>query len=406
MNPSLLFRTILLRMWRYKAKTLFMALGIIVGVLATVLLQTVLGSVDAAFGTFIDRAYPADGIVLMAGGGFMSGGGPGRDNLRLTDVETVVNSLGVKEWDPVVYARIRDVVHEGKSVAVSVVGYSEKAESVRRRSVQEGEFFSADDVRSRANVALIGSHTARSLFPGESPIGAQLFIDNLPFEVKGVLETIGADPHGGDQDNSIWVPYTTLMDKMLKVDNVSGATLIIEDMSRSEEIKEEITTILRERHQLGEGQKDDFSVVPPTLVRSMHAKTARTWNLFLPLIAGTAFLISAVVILSIMQISIKGRIQEIGLRRAVGARTRDLQAQIVLEVLLVSAVASVIGLLLAQLGNTALTPVLAAKFGAKHVSPPAMALIVAVGAAMATGLVGGVWPARRAAKLNPVEALK
>ena len=405
MNPSLLLRTVLLRFSRFKLRTLFMGLGIAISVLATVLLQTVLVSVDGAFNSFIDRAYPSDGVVVMAGSGFM-GGPSGGANLRLPDVETVVNSLGIKEWDPVVYIGPRDVKRGANSVLVSVAGNSEKAERVRRRSVEDGEFLSADDVKNRANVAVIGSTTAKTLFPGESPVGAQIFIDNVPFVVRGVLETIGVDPHGGDQDNAIWVPYTTVLDKMVKGDALSGATLIIDDPDRGEEVKKEITDLLRERHQIAQGEPDDFTVITPSFVRNMHAKTARTWTTFVPLIVGTAFLISALVILSIMQISIKGRTAEIGLRKAVGARPRDLQVQIVLEVLLVSLAASAVGILLAQAGSYFLTPVLAAKFGVQRVIQPVTALLVAVGAAVLTGILGGLWPARRAAKLNPVEALK
>lgn len=407
MNPSLLFRTILLRFSRFKLRTLSMGLGITISVLATVLLQTVLVSVDTAFNSFIDRAYPSDGLVVMAGSGFM-GGGPsgGGASLRLSDVETVVSSLGIKEWDPVVYIGPRDVKRGANSLEVNVAGSSEKAERVRRRSVENGEFLSADDVRNRANVALIGSSTARILFPGESPVGAQIFIDNVPFTVKGVLETIGVDPHGGDQDNTIWIPYTTVLDRMLKGDALSGATLIIDDPSRGEEMKKEITELLRERHQIAPGQADDFTVITPSFVRKMHAKTARTWTVFVPLIAGTAFLISAVIILSIMQISIKGRTAEIGLRKAVGARPRDLQVQIVLEVLLVSLAASGVGILLALAGSRFLTPLLIAKFGVHRVTQPVAALFVAVGAAVLTGILGGLLPARRAARLNPVEALK
>jgi putative ABC transport system permease protein len=404
-NPSLLLRTVLLRFSRFKLRTLFMGLGIAISVLATVLLQTVLVSVDGAFNSFIDRAYPSDGVVVMAGSGFM-GGPSGGANLRLPDVETVVNSLGIKEWDPVVYIGPRDVKRGANSVLVSVAGNSEKAERVRRRSVEDGEFLSADDVKNRANVAVIGSTTAKTLFPGESPVGAQIFIDNVPFVVRGVLETIGVDPHGGDQDNAIWVPYTTVLDKMVKGDALSGATLIIDDPDRGEEVKKEITDLLRERHQIAQGEPDDFTVITPSFVRNMHAKTARTWTTFVPLIVGTAFLISALVILSIMQISIKGRTAEIGLRKAVGARPRDLQVQIVLEVLLVSLAASAVGILLAQAGSYFLTPVLAAKFGVQRVIQPVTALLVAVGAAVLTGILGGLWPARRAAKLNPVEALK
>jgi len=404
-NRSLLLRSILLRMSRYKLKTLFMGLGITISVLTTVVLQSAALSTREAFISFIGRVYPSNSIFVMAGSGPM-GGSAGRSNLQLSQVETVVNTLAIKEWDPIVNAGSRDVKVGGNAVRVGVTGHSEMAETVRSRSVEDGEFFSADDITNRAAVALIGSTTAKTLFPGESPIGAQIFIDNIPFQVKGVLESVGVDPHGGDQDNVIYVPYSTLMDKMLRITFVGGATFVIDDRSRAEAVGKEITQILREQHQIEEGQEDDFAVVSPVLMYGMVNKMFRTFDIFIPIISVTAFLISAAVILSIMQISIKGRTAEIGLRKALGARPRDLQVQIVLEVLIVSVLASLIGLALAQLGNNALAPMLAARFGVKGIATPAFIPVLAVAAAMLTGLLGGILPARRAASLNPVQALK
>jgi putative ABC transport system permease protein len=404
-NLDLLLRTVLLRFWRYKSRTIFMGLGITVGVLATVLLQTVTGAVRERFFAFVERAYPANSIVLVAGSGFM-GGGEGRNNLRLADVETVVNTLGIKDWDPTVYVGFRDVKRGANSLQVNVMGYSEQAENVRRRSVQEGDFFTADEVKSRATVALIGSTTAARLFPGESAVGNQLFVDNVPFQVKGVLETVGVDPHGNDQDNAIEIPYTTLLDTMLRTNIISGAVFLVPDQSRVEETRNEVIKVVRERHQIGEGQKDDFSVITPALMQELLNRSFRTFNVFVPLIAVTVFLISALVILSIMQISIRARTPEIGLRKAVGARPRDLEAQIILEVLIVAVFASLAGLLLARLGIGLVVPLLATKFGIKQLSAPVIVLVVAVTSAIATGLVGGILPARRAAKLNPIKALK
>jgi putative ABC transport system permease protein len=405
MNQPLLLRSILHRVWRFKGKTLAMGLGIMIAVLATVLLQTVAGNVRQAFNSFVQGAYPSDCIVMVAGSGFM-GAGPGRNKLKLADLQTVTSSLNIGEWDPIVYIGPRDVKNEGNNFAIGVAGFSDKAESIRRRSVTEGEFISAEDVQNRASVALLGSTTAKKLFPGQSPIGSQVFIDNMPYQVKGVLESIGVDPHGEDQDDVIFVPYTTLMEKMVKITSISGATLVLEDPSRMEEVGREITRIMRERHQLGEGEEDDFSVLTATQMQELVGKAFKTFDIFVPLIAGTAFLISALVILTIMQISIKGRTAEIGLRKAVGARPRDLQTQIVLEVVIISAVASILGLLLAQAGLVAVAPTLAAKFGVKHVGSPALVPVIAVLGAMATGLLGGILPARRAAKLDPVKALK
>jgi putative ABC transport system permease protein len=406
-NPSLLFRTIWSRLWRYKGKTVAMGLGIMIATLTTVVLLTVIQGVRGRFLTFLGHAFPSNCIVVFAGGGPMSGQTAGRKNLRMEDVETIVSSVGIAEWDPILFASPRDVKRSGNAVRVGIAGFSEKAESVRGQSVQTGEFLSAEDVRDRAHVALLGSTTAQNLFPGESPIGAEIFIDNIPFRVKGVLESIGVDVHGNDQDNTIRVPYTTLMDHMLKVSFVSGVTFLFEDESRIDAASQEMTRILRERHQIATGQKDDFAVITSVLMREMFERAFRTFTIFIPLIAGTAFLISALVVLSIMQISIKGRTREIGLRKALGARPRDLQAQIILEVLVVAAFASVIGILLAQVGIMAVAaPILAKKMAVKQGNPSLAVLAIAIGSSLGTGLLGGILPARRAAKLKPVEALK
>ena len=304
------------------------------------------------------------------------------------------------------YAGSRDITRAGQSLSVGVSGCSETAETVRARGVQEGEFFTAEDVTTRARVALLGSTTAATLFGEEPAIGAQIYVDNVPFEVRGILETLGADPHGGDQDNQIYVPYTTLMDQMLKVDYVSAATFILGDRSRSEAVRNDIVGLMRQRHRLGAGQPDDFTVITPVQMNAMVDTSFRTFDVFIPLISVTAFLVSAGVILGIMHVSMKARTAEFGLRKAVGARARDLQLQIVLEVLMISVVASAIGIMLAMIGSAALAPTLAAKFGVRQVTPQITLIVGAVMGAILTGLAGGLLPARSAARLNPVEALK
>ena len=401
MNRVLLFRAIASRLWRFKAKSIFMGLGITIGVLATVILQSVAMTLADRFTRFITRAYPANAVVLMSGGGPMSGPA-NRDRLRVDDIDTIVASLSIREWDPMIPTR-RDVRQGANSVRVPINGHSEQAETVRQLSVTDGEFFSAGDVSSRANVALIGATTARTLFPGQSPVGAQLYIDNVAFSVKGVLAERGLDVHGGDLDNIIIVPWTTLGEKIMRVNFVPAVTLMVDNPATA---KAEIERILRERHQIGEGQEDDFTVITTEMVMQMFNRSLGTMKVFVPLIAATAFLISALVILAIMQLSIRSRTPEIGLRKAVGAQDRHLRMQLFLEVAMISIVAALAGVALAPLGLRALTPLLTQKFGVQHVNVPMMLLVIAVLASMTTGIVGALLPTRRAARLDPVQALR
>ena len=405
MNQALLLRSIFTRMWRYKAKTLFMAFGVVVAVLVTVSLQSIMTAVRARFDAFIARAYPADGLVVMGGSGPM-GGRAGRDSVKFTDIETIVNTVDEAEWDPAVYAGERDVKHTGNEWSVNVIGASEAAESIRRQGVSEGEYITAEDVSGRAAVALIGKTTARNLFPGQSPLGAQLFIDGVPFTIKGVLEPLGLDVHGRDMDDILQVPYTTLAERILHIDYAQAVTFRFNDLGRIESAKDEITSILKTRHQIGAGQKDDFVVISASAMQKRVDETFNKFAVFIPLIAGTAFLLSALVILAIMQVSIKGRVAEIGVRKAVGARVQDVQLQIILEVLIITVVASIIGVALAKIGIGLALPSLALKFGLKQLPMPVTAILTAASAAIVTGVIGGLLPARRAARLDPVQALK
>jgi putative ABC transport system permease protein len=404
-NRRLFLRSVALRLTRFKAKSLLLGLGIAVGVLATVLLGSVAGRVRARFLAFIGDAYPSDSIVLFAGGGPMSGSG-GKRNLKLSDVETVVASLGVKTWDPLVFAGPRDLRHGGDAEQVGVLGLSEQAEQVRHRSVREGRFFTAEEVRGRARVALIGTTTAARLFPGESPLGARLEVDNVPFEIAGVLAPIGVDPHGGDQDNVLVVPYTTLMDTMLRTTSLSGATLILDDRDRIEPASREVVEIVRRLHQIGEGDKDDFSVFTSASMQQMFRRNFRTFELFVPLISGTLFLIAALVVLAILQVAVRERRREIGLRRALGARSRDVGRQLLAEVGMIAFAAAFAGVGLARLALVWVAPLLERKMGVSALALSPAAIAIGVLAALATGIVGAWLPARRAARLDPVIALR
>ena len=407
MNQKLLLTSTLLRLGRSKIRTLLMGLGIIVSVLATVLIMTAEHSFRLRFAAFIQRAYPADSVILTPGSGAM-GGSSGATPLRLSDIAVVASSITqIRVWDPLVRGGSRDLKNGANNTSVSVVGVSENAPEARRRSVEDGEPFTPEEVRARAHVALIGSTTARKLFPGQSALGETVFVDNIPFKIKGVLESVGVDPHGNNQDDTLQVPYTTLLDEMLKADSVNAVTFLVRDgSSQSESVAREIAKVMRERHGIGPGQQDDFSIMTPTLMQALVARSFQIFDIFVPVIAGTAFLISGLVILSIMLISIRERTAEIGLRKAVGARRMDLQVQFVLEVLIVAVMSSVVGLVLVKLMTQALGPLLAAKFGIRHFSATPGAMALGVCAAVVTGLIGALVPARRAAKLDPVEALR
>lgn len=406
MNTGLLVQAAFRRLNRYRAKSFLMGFGILISVFALVVVQCVSAGIRDAFERFVERAYPSDTVVLVAGSGPM-GGGAGRTNLRLADVEALAGSVGgIALWDPMVTAGMRDIRQGANHLRASLLGYSERAETANRRAVEEGEFFSADQIRRSSRVALIGATTAERLFPEQSPIGETIFIENSPYEIIGVLERVGVDPHGNDQDNTVHVPYTTLMNQILHVDYVSSVTFVAQNRGEVESVGREIAEALRAQHQIGKGDDDDFSVLTAVFLQKLLDETFQTFNIFIPLIGGLIFVIAGLVVLGIMLISIRERTAEIGLRKAVGAKPADLQLQVVLEVLIVSAVAAIAGFVLAFATIKLITPMLAAKFGVASIGVPPLTVLVAVGSALAIGLLGALLPARRAGRMNAVDALR
>ena len=404
MSGRLLFATIFSRLWRFKAKTIFMGLGITIGVLATVLLQSVAMTVTQRFTRFIKQAFPADSIVVMSGGGPMSGPA-NRDRLRLDDVQTIVSSLAIQQWDPVIATR-RDVKHGSNSIQGIIEGHSEMGETVHQLAAEEGDFLTTEDVRGRRNVAVIGATTAKTLFANQSPVGADLFIDGVPFRITGLLARRGLDVHGRDQDDVIIIPYTTQMEKLMRVNFVPAVMLKLDDVRRVQSAKSEIEKILRERHHIGDGEQDDFTVMTTEVVMQMFNHSLGTMRIFVPLIAATAFLISGLVILTIMNLSIRSRTSEIGLRKAVGARDRDLRLQLFLEVVAIATGSAILGVILARIGLRTFVPMLMHRMGIQSVEVPVLLVIAAVAAAVVTGILGAMLPARRASRLDPVQALR
>jgi putative ABC transport system permease protein len=406
MNTLLLRQSALRRLLRFKGKSVLMGFGIFISVFALILVQSASVGIRDRFEDFIERSYPADTILIVAGSGLM-GGAAGRTNLRLSEVQDVVAGLGgVAAWDPVVTAGLRDVRQGGAVTRASLYGHSEHAEEVRGRAVGEGEAFNADHVARRARVALIGTNTSARLFPDQSAVGETIFIDNIPFEILGVLESAGVDPHGGDQDNTVHIPYTTMMDQILRVDFVSGASIVAQDADDVEGMAARLVEQMREQHRIAPGQPDDFSVLTAVEVRKLLDKTFSTFNIFVPLIGALVFVVSGLVILGVMLISIRERTAEIGLRKALGARPADLRLQIVAEVLAVAAVAALAGFLLAAVGLKLLAPLLAQKFGVEGLHLLPGTVVTAILAALLIGMLGALLPAARAARMDPVHALR
>jgi putative ABC transport system permease protein len=397
-----ILRTSFAAMRRQKLRTTFMMLGSVIGVAALTFVLTIGAAAQRKLLATARQLFGPSSVIVTGGGGFFMGGPHGQaSRLTLDDAAALAQALPeVEVWDPMqlVGARVRrgDVSHD-----VRLLGESERSERVWARGVSRGEYFDAAAVSTNARVALIGETAARALFGDEDPLDGEIQIGSVPFKVTGVLERFGTDIHGMDRDNEIVVPVTTVMRRVMNVDTIRAVKLLVRDPARTEETSREVTRVLRERHHLSEGQPSDFTIITSAGVQQMMGRVQRVLFVYLPLVGGIALLAGGAVAATLMLSAVNERVAEIGLRRAVGARPRDIRSQFLIE----TAVTALGGGLIGAILGTGLAMFLGSRF---HITvlPSPLALVLGLALATATGLLAGVLPARRAARLEPAVVLR
>ena len=392
-------------MRRHWLRTFFMMLGTFVGVLALTLVVAIgQGTRDSVLGN-IERMFTGSSIFLSAGGGGMMGGPRGEGpttTLVMEDLEEIQAAIpGIRVFDPMFMDVSREVVYQGNSSSVRVLGHSERHEEVWARGVSRGAFFGEAEVRSSARVALVGETLVREVFQGADPIGLQLRVGTIPFEVIGVLDSMGVDPHGWDRDNEVIIPVTTMMRRVMNVDYLQSAKFLVDPGTDLDATVLAIEGMLRERHVLADEMPNDFSMITPVQIQEMVESTNRIFTLFLPLLAGVSLLIGGIVVANLMLMGVNERRSEIGLRKAVGARARDVWVQFLLE----SALVTVAGGFLALAVSAVVLGVIGRFMEIPSIMPWEAASL-GLGAAVVVGLLAGVAPARRASAMDPVATLR
>lgn len=392
-------------MRRNGLRTFFMMVGTLIGVAALTIVMALGRGTERAVLSGIERLFSGSTILLSAGSGMMGGdprsGGP-TTTLTLHDIEAIEAAVpAVEVSDPMQMGGTQAVTFEGRASDVRVIGQSDKAEVVWNRGVTRGSFITETDMQASARVALIGERVAADLFPDIDPIGQSIRIGTVPFQVLGVLEPFGIDPHGLDKDNEIIVPTTTLMRRLRNVDYIASAKLLVDSNADLDATVFAIEDLLRERHGLAANEQNDFSMITPVRVEEMVAESHRVFTVLLPIVAIIAIVGGGVVVANLMLLSVNERRSEIGLRKALGARTRDVWWQFVLEATVVTTVGGILALVISVSALPFITRAMDA-----HVVFPWEVALLGLAIAVAVGLVAGVVPARRAAQLDPVDALR
>jgi putative ABC transport system permease protein len=387
---------------RYPLRSSFVMLGSVIGVAALTLVVSIGQGVEAKVMRTMGQIVGDSSILVISGGSRILGSPrAGASRLTLDDLSAIGDEIeNIETWDG--QQDIATVVRYRESTTtVRILGQSERSARVWARTAVRGEYFDTAAVKSAARVAVVGETVARTLFGDEDPVDAEIRIGAIPFRVIGVLQPFGTDMHGMDRDNEIVVPISTLMRRLTNVDTIAAARLLVTDPSQEEQTGREIVRILRARHALVADEPDDFRLVTAVEARRMTNWVQRVLRLFVPVVAAVVLLVAGIVAATLMLSSVNERVAEIGLRRAVGARPEDIRLQFATETAVTILGGGLGGLLLGYSGAQYLATRL--QLGAAFSWE---AVMIGVIASAITGLLAGVFPARRAAQLHPAVALR
>ena len=386
-------------------RTVLSALGISVGV-ASVVWVIAIGGAGAARATAQLHELGDNLVWVEAGTRSVSGvrtGTFGMRNLTLEDGEAIAREVPeVRRMTPNVDGTLV-VVGEASNWTTHWRGVSPEYFDIKRWTFASGGAFNADDVERATNVCAIGETVHRQLFGDRDPVGQVVRIGSQPFRIVGLLAPKGQSANGSDQDDTLVVPYTTGFKKIrgngqVWLDDVLLSARRPEDIATA---VEEIQGLLRQRHRLGAEQDDDFNIRHPEELIKVEIDASRTLEALLVSIASVSLLVGGIGVMNVMLASVVERTREIGVRLAVGAPDWAVQAQFLAEAVLLTALGGAIGVTL----SVGMAPLIAHALGWQVPIPP-LAVALALAFSVATGLIFGFLPARKASRLDPIEALR
>jgi len=405
MRYRLGFRTALRALGAHKIRTGLTLLGIIVGVAAVVAMvaigqgtrEVVLRKVES-MGTNL--------LVVSAGqlrvfAGRQQQAGAVAITLTEKDARAIAEEVpSVTSLAPIQSKKLQ-AKFEDSTTTTTIVGTIPEFQTVRNFHPLTGEFFDDEQLRSSARVAVLCQTVVLNLFANRNPIGETIRINNVPFKVIGVMEAKGLDINGKDQDDQIFIPLRTALRRLFNLTYLSTIYINTQDSRSMDSTASAIADLLRERHRLPSDVADDFTIQSQTAMLETQAAVSSTFTLLLGSIGGISLLVGGIGILAIMLIAVRERTREIGLRRALGARKKDILLQFLIETSLLSVIGGAIGVLIGVVAGKIVSLVT----GWPMLIPWAVALVSVVFSVI-LGLVFGVFPARRAAALDPIVALR
>jgi len=389
-----------------RLRTFLTMLGMVIGVGAVILMMAIGEGAQQSIKRSID-SMGSNLFVILSGSSSTSGSRSGSGNssaLNINDANAVGDLEDIAAIAPISTGNAQ-IIFSGNNWNTSIIGTSPTYFSIRGWNVDNGELFSDADIRSANRVALIGKTVAENLFGDDiDPIGKTIRIKKSPFMILGVLESKGQSFDGRDQDDTIIVPITTAQRKLFG-NQIPGSVRMIMAQAKSEKYmgvaEDAITDLIRQRHNIRENAESDFSVRNLTAMAKTASETAKTMSMLLGAIASISLLVGGIGIMNIMLVSVTERTREIGIRMAIGAREKDILLQFLLEACVISIVGCVIGVALG-LGGALLVK----KMVGAEILISMRSIVLAFSVAASVGVFFGYYPASKAAKLHPIEALR
>ena len=404
MNLTNLFKIALRALANNKMRGFLTMLGIIIGV-ASVITMLAIGQ-GSKKSIQAEISEMGSNMIMIQPGGDIRGGvrqeASRMETLKLEDYQNIVDETRyVAAVSPSVNTS-GQVIYGANNAPTTIYGISPDYMEIRRYQVEDGEMFSDQDIAVAAKVCVVGKTVVDNLFPGgENPVGKVIRFQKLPFKIVGVLESKGYNSMGMDQDDLILAPYTTIQKKVLAITHLQGITCSALKEEYTEQAIDEISEILRRNHKLKTDEDDDFTIRSQQELSSMLTSTTDMMTVLLAAVAGISLLVGGIGIMNIMYVSVTERTREIGLRMSIGAKGIDILSQFLIESILISVTGGLIGVIFGV--GSAIIVNQVAHFPI-FIQPWSVLLSFIV--CTATGIFFGWYPAKKAAQLDPIEAIR